>query len=187
MFACRTKGKGTKKLYINGMEIPFLDQVGYLGITLNKRLTWDNHINSKINRSKGKLMKLRASMGVLWGPTPKAMIWAFNSIIVPSLTYGALVWGHNKPTVRTQISLSKLNRLISLSLALFRKSTPMAGLEVILGLKPLDLVIQEAGYAAFMRWNPRLKWTGASATATQLDSSSNGPKQGGHGGFTPHP
>ena len=41
-----------------------------------------------------------------------------------------------------------------------RRSTPTAGLEAIIGLKPLDLVIRETGMAAYWRWKPDLKWTG---------------------------
>ena len=71
-----------------------------------------------------------------------------------------MVWGH-KPFPQTILkSLSKLNRLAMVGLSPIRRSTPTAGLEVILGLKPLDLVIQEAGLLAFWRWLPKLSWPG---------------------------
>ena len=98
--------------------------------------------------------------GILWGPSPRMMIWAYNSIVVPAVTYAAIVWGHVKFPRIILNSLTKLNRLALAGLAPIRSKTPTAGLEVILGVKPLDLVIQEVGRAAYWRWRPRLTWTG---------------------------
>ena len=41
-----------------------------------------------------------------------------------------------------------------------RKSTPTAGLEVVLGLKPLDLVAREFGLSDIVRLRPRIRWDG---------------------------
>ena len=41
-----------------------------------------------------------------------------------------------------------------------RKTTPSAGLEVVLGLKPLELVIMESGLSDSFCWVPKIKWDG---------------------------
>ena len=165
----RSKKLGNlKRLRINGNEIPYSDKIDYLGVTLTHRLRWDAHIKAKINKAKAKLFQLRTATGVTWGPSPKAMIWAFNSIIVPSVTYGALVWGHREFPTKVKHDLGKLNRLATVGLSPIVRSTPTAGLEAIMGLKPLDLVIKEAGLAAYWRWRPRLKWTGWGRTTSEV-------------------
>ena len=160
LFTKRYKTKVVKNLVMGGQVLPLSDKVSYLGVTLTSRLGWDEHITAKIQRAKAKLIRLRTATGVLWGPSPRMMIWAFNSIIVPAITYGALVWGHKDFSEHTMHSLAKLNRLVSLGLSPIRRSTPTAGLEAIVGLKPLDLVIKEQGLAAYWRWKPELRWLG---------------------------
>ena len=168
LFTRRKKAGDIKSLKINGLEIPFSDRVTYLGITLNRRLTWEDHITTKINKAKAKLSQLRTATGVRWGPSPKMMLWAYNSIIMPALTYGAMIWGHKTPSTKAKKDLGRLNRLASTGISSIKKSTPTAGLEVILDLKPVDLVIEEAGLSAYWRWKPKLKWTGRGEADSQV-------------------
>ena len=147
-------------LHIRGSPIPFSDEVLYLGITMNGRLNWNTHVINKIKKSKGKLCMLRSALGVKWGPSPKMLLWAYESLIVPSLTYGAMIWGQTTLNTGTLNKLGQLNRLAAIMTSPIRKSTPSAGLEVILGLKPLDLIVQEFGMTDSLRWRPRIRWDG---------------------------
>ena len=103
---------------------------------------------------------LRAALGVTWGPSPRMLLWTFRGLIVPSLTYGAMIWAHQDLNKSTFLQLNKLNRLAAVMTSSFRKSAPTAGLEVILGLKPLDLTARESGLMAFLRLKPRSQWIG---------------------------
>ena len=88
---------------------------------------------------------LRSALGVKWGPSPRMMLWAYESLIVPSLAYGAVVWSQSTLSKSTLNKMGQLNRLAAILTSPIRKSTPTAGLEVILGLKPPDLVAREFG------------------------------------------
>ena len=44
------------------------------------------------------------------------------------------------------------------------EESPIVRLDVILGLKPLDMVIEEVGLSGFMKLNPQLKRTVSSIT-----------------------
>ena len=102
--------------------------------------------------------------GLLWGqgeePSPKMVLWAYESLIVPSHSYRAMVWGHSNFNKTTLDKLRQLNRLAACLTAPVRKTTPSAGLEVVLGLKPLELVIMECGLSDSFRWVPKIKWDG---------------------------
>ena len=167
MFSRSNKATAKKLLKINGEQIDFSTEVKYLGVTLTNRLRWDRHIKAKINSARAKLILLKMATGLLWGPSPRMVIWAYNSIIIPAVTYAAIVWGHRKFPDAILGSLTRLNRLVLTGLSPVRKSTPTAGLEAIMGLKPLDLAIQEAGLLAFWRWRPKVSWisTGKDSTS----------------------
>ena len=156
-----------ENLYINGSKLSFSDEVTYLGLTLNKKLNWNLHITKKVNKCKGKLCSLRSALGVKWGPSPKMVLWAFESLVVPLLTYGSPVWGHLELNKITLDKLRQLNRLAACLTSPVKKSTPSAGLEVILGLKPLDLVALESGMADSIRWKPRIRWNGIGFRSTR--------------------
>ena len=112
-----------ENLYINGTKLSFSDEVTYLGLTLNKKLNWNPHITKKVNKCKGKLCSLRSALGVKWGPSPKMVLWAFESLVVPSLTYGSLVWGHLELNKITLDKLRQLNRLAACLTSPVKKST----------------------------------------------------------------
>ena len=103
------------------------------------------------------MCSLRSALGARWGPSHRMMLWAFESVIVPSLTYRALVWGHLDLIKTTIDKLRQLNRLAAFLTA---PVTPIVGLEVILGLKPLDLVAWESSISNSFKRKPRIRWNG---------------------------
>ena len=103
----------TAKLEIDGTSIEFVNSFNYLGITIDKHLSWQGHINSitnKISKYIGIINKLKKYV------SPKMLFLMYNSFILSSLNYGILVWGYNtdrlfklqKRAVRV-ISKSKFN------------------------------------------------------------------------------
>ena len=124
LFNRKNNFKVEGNLHIQGSKIPFSEEVTYLGLTLNRKLNWNTHVINKIKKCKGKLCMLRSALGVKWGPSPKILLWAYESLIVPSLTYGALVWGQNTLNASTLKKLGQLNRLAAILTAPIRRSTP---------------------------------------------------------------
>ena len=101
-----------------------------------------------------------------WGPSPKMVLRAFESLVAPLLTYGFLVWGHLELNQSTLDKLRQLNRLAACLTSPVKKSTPSTGLEVILGLKPHDLVAMESGMADSICLKPRIRWDGIGFRST---------------------
>ena len=83
------------------------------------------------------------------------------------ISYGSVVFARacENSTIRTK--LKKLNRLMALSLLPTRKGCPTSGLEICLGLKPIDLSIRELALKAMLRILPksRSKWDGLGHTS----------------------
>ena len=160
LFRRRNETKVESNLHMYGNKIPMSKEVQYLGLTLTERLNWNLHVINKINKSKRKLCMLRSALGVTWGPSPRMLLWAYQSLIVPSLTYGSMIWAHTIIKDPILMKLGQLNRLAAIMTSSIRKSTPTAGLEVILGLKPLDVLAQELGVISSLRLKPISRWDG---------------------------
>ena len=151
-----------EKVKMNGMPIEYTNQVKYLGIILDSKLSWKQHMRHKVNKAKRHLMAFKNAFGILWGPSPRMLKWAFNGIIVPALLYGAVVWARVCAQKTIQSQLGKLNRLICLLMMPLRKGTPTSGLEVILNIFPLDLKAEEAALKGYLRVNNKIRpqWDG---------------------------
>ena len=97
------------------------------------------------------MLKLNSCVRGIWGPKPKMTKYAYTGIIIPKLTYACLAWGHELSTKLICNKLHSLDRLALQSMTCIPRTTPTQTGEVILGLKPLDLVIQEKGLKDYLR------------------------------------
>lgn len=158
IFFTRKNTVDVKNLKMRNRTINYSKSVKYLGVTLDRKLLMTEHIDKKIKQCKSKLARFRSAIGVKWGPEPRLMLWMHKAFILPALSYGALVWGHRLGD-RFNLKLLKLNRLALAGLGPMRRGTPTAGLEVILGIPPLQLHILGQGLCAFQRWRPSLRNT----------------------------
>ena len=93
LFTRKRNLKLSKKLRMNGEELEYTKEVKYLGIKLNHNLNWQGHILDRIKYCKGLMVRLRTAIGARWGPSPRMMLWAYNSLVIPALSYGVMMWG----------------------------------------------------------------------------------------------
>ena len=66
---------------MNGEELKYSKTAVYLGITLDTKLEYKPHIREKCKQGIRLYMALRGALGQLWGPSPKAMQWAYQAIV----------------------------------------------------------------------------------------------------------
>ena len=93
---------------INNIAIEEIKTFNFLGLTLDKHLTWMPHVTeiwSKINRTTGILNKLKNIFPM------NILRILYNSLILPYLNYALLIWGHNQGKLIKQ--QKKIVRIIS--------------------------------------------------------------------------
>ena len=112
-------------------------------------MNFNRHITGKINKSRGLLFKLRQVLGKGWGLSPEMTIWAFRAVVVPMLTYGAIVWG-----VEAKRHAKEFNKLYWLAMVLstfVTQSTQTAALGTILGVGNLIGEVEKRGLMGYIR------------------------------------
>ena len=140
---------GVKKLTINGVDIIPSESMTYLGVVLDKNLNWNKHIQEKVSKTRKFLAMIKPAIKHFWGLNPKRVQWIWKQIILPHLTYGCHVWGHS--LTKTQMtSIKKVERLALVYYALMWKSTPTAGLQMILNKKPSHIEIMGTGIKSYI-------------------------------------
>ena len=92
----RTKNKKFKldPIVIRGQTLHLTDEVTYLGVILDKYLSWTPHITAKTIVANKKLKMTKALIGKEWGLEPKALRYIYNDVIFPGISYACFVWQH---------------------------------------------------------------------------------------------
>jgi len=87
------------KLRIENTDIDVVDEFNFLGIIVDKNLNWKSHIShvsKKISKTTGILCRLKRFLSL------EVLLTLYNSLILPYLNYGILVWGHKSVKLETQ-------------------------------------------------------------------------------------
>ena len=80
------------EIKIDGENITFVKEFNFLGTLLHENLNWKSHIDycaKKISKVVGVLNKLKNTL------PQNTLLTIYNSLIVPHLNYGAMIWEGN--------------------------------------------------------------------------------------------
>jgi ribonuclease HI len=131
-----------KPLKLGVTEIPFSEQVKYLGVILDSKLNWTAHLDSAISKAVSALWLCSKTLGRKWGLKPKMIMWIYTAIIRPKITYASLVWWPKTKEATAGTKLAKLQRLACIAITGAMRSTPSKALDAILHLLPLHEYVQ---------------------------------------------
>ena len=138
MFTWKRKWNFSKPLTVDNNEIEMKTSTKFLGVTLDSKLNWNEHISKQCKKTKGILMQCRKAVGPTWGFTPKTMKWIYTAIARPSLTYGAVVWINGLKTKQNINLLNSVQRLGNILITGALPSSPGNALNKINDLTPID-------------------------------------------------
>ena len=92
------------KVKLNGQKIYETDSVKYLGIKIDKNLSWENQINNvsiKLNKANAMLSKIRHYVDF------KTLKLIYHAIFESHLYYSSLVWAQNANSIKRLYILQK--------------------------------------------------------------------------------
>ena len=141
-----------------GRELEPSKSVKYLGVTLDYRLNWKQHVSEVVRKATVCLWACRRTVGYNWGLKPRIVHWLYTAVIRPMITYGVLVWWPATRKVSYKRQLSKLQRFVCLGVTGALRTTPTLAMEAILGLVPLYLHLEAEARKASVRLNDWSQW-----------------------------
>ena len=166
-FTRKKKLQGFFEPQLFGVKLRLSRSVKYLGVILDSRLTWREHLEVKVRKVQNLLWARTRACGMEWGLRPKVAHWLYVATIRPTISFASLVWWPGCQMASTKSKLSKVQRLACLGITGALWTTPTSAMEVLVGLPPLDLVIQgEARLTAFGVWGVGLTFTPNKGTHT---------------------
>jgi len=115
----------------------------YLGIIIDSKLTFREHINYIKEKCSKLIFALSRSAKINWGLSHNALKSVYTGAILPLLLYGAPIWVNviTKACYRTK--LTRVQRLINIRIAKSYRTVSNEALCMITGLTPIDITIEE--------------------------------------------
>ncbi|XP_074034177.1 uncharacterized protein isoform X1 [Leptinotarsa decemlineata] len=141
-FTKRRKLDDLTPLSLNGVVISFETEVKYLGIVLDKRLTWNAHLEKVLHKARLSLWTCRRICGKTWGLGPKPIHWIYVMIVRPMITNGAIAWWPKALQKTAQAKLSGSQRQACLAISGDISTTPSASMEILLDIPPLHIFLE---------------------------------------------
>ena len=103
-------------------------------------------------------MACRKMIGTKWGLNPKRMEWLYTGVVRPVMTYGSIAIATSLEKQSIINKLNKLQRLACLTTLNAIKSTPTAGMEVILDIPPLNIYMKTVAIQNMIRIKRLNQW-----------------------------
>ena len=146
---------------MSGQILPYEEEVKYLGMILDKKLNFNNHINNLVVTVKHRLNIIKVVSNLNWGADHTTLLRIYTALCLSKLEYGCQIYGSACIT-----ALQKLdpvhNSALRDCLRIFRTS-PVDSIYVVSGIMPLSLRREKLGLRYMARvltskLNPNLKY-----------------------------
>lgn len=131
-----------KSIQMGGKKVEYQPTIKYLGITIDKNLSWGPHIKDRCSKAKITLYAAKAAIGSKWGLGPKQILWIYTALVRPVISYGSIVWSHKLNKIQL-MALEKVQRIALLNISSSMRSTPTKAIETVLNVLPIDLFLQQ--------------------------------------------
>ena len=137
IFTNRRKNKFENKIVIHGQYIEQVQKYKYLGMILDNKLKWNDHVNYVIERCKRRMFILKYVANTKWGTTKELIIKIYEAVIRSIIDYGIFIYYSNtSETNKTKIKRIQFEAIRIATGAL--KSTSTLLLEGGSGMLPFE-------------------------------------------------
>ena len=129
------EAKRELKVYNNGRLLPFCPIPTYLGVKLDRSLTFRHHLVALRKKLSSCVTLLRRLVGSRWGAGAKTLRIATLSLVYSTAEYCAPVWCHSAHARLIDSVLNDALRIVTGCL----RPTPTDHLPVLSGIQPAEL------------------------------------------------
>jgi hypothetical protein len=141
----RHKRKERKDLevYLNNKHLRQVKTIKYLGVIIDNKLTFREHITHVTEKCRKIIFALSKSANQNLGLSHKALKNTIYGRIQPLFLYGAPVWAEILEKTSHRIKLSRVQRLINIKIAKAYRTVSNKALCIITVLTPIHIKIQK--------------------------------------------
>ena len=150
-FTRRRQTEVVPTLTLKGTILPFEEEVKFLGVIFDKRLTWSSHIDYLKLKVKRSLNILKVVSGLYWGADKKTLLRLYDCVCRSKLDYACQIYSSACKSKLKELDVVH-NQGLRICTGVYRTS-PVESIYVDAGELPLDLRREELG----LRFMARIK------------------------------
>ncbi|CAF4921525.1 unnamed protein product [Pieris macdunnoughi] len=133
----------TPRLNMGGTPIHMSNSVKILGLTIDHKITFSDHINAACNKAIGLYKQVSKAARVSWGLSPEIIKIIYTAVVEPIVLYAANAWADAANKAYIIKKLDTVQRSFAIKICRAYRTTPLSSLRVLSGLLPLDLRAHE--------------------------------------------
>jgi ribonuclease HI len=157
MVISRRKRKENKEvnIYLNTKSLQQVTTMKYLGIIIDNKFKFSDHIKYTAERSVKLIYSLSKSAKLTWGLNHEALLTIYKGAILPLLLYGAPVWAEAMKFEYNRIKYIRVQRLMNIKIAKAFRTTSSEALCILAGTTPIIIRTEEAAKQYTLRKRKR--------------------------------
>jgi len=129
------EAKRELKVNFNNETLPFCSKPKYLGVTLDRSLTYRRHLESLRKKLTSRVALLRRLAGSGWGAGTTTLRIATLALVHSTAEYCAPVWCRSAHTCLIDPAINNALRIVTGCL----RPTPVDNLPILAGIQPAEL------------------------------------------------
>jgi hypothetical protein len=123
--------------FLNNKKLQQEDMVKYLGITIDRRFNFNQHIDNITGKCIKIIQELSKSAKINWGLRHDVIRIIYTKAILPIISYGAPVWIKGLKRKHNATKLKRVQRIINIKIARAYRTTSHEALCVLTGIIPI--------------------------------------------------
>lgn len=145
MLVSRQKPKNQQVLniYLNNVKINQKEVMKYLGIFIDKRYRFNQHIEHIAEKCTKLIHALSKSAKINWGLRSDVMRIIYKGAMLPLLSYGVPMWIDALQTVHNAKRLQRVQRLVNLKITKAFRTTSHEALCILAETIPITIELSE--------------------------------------------
>ena len=155
-----------------GRTLVITDQVKYLGVILDRKLMWKQHIQYASRKFLNAYWLCKRMMGPTWGMKPFLVKWLYETVLAPRLVYGAVVWWSRASLLTEMKHLERLQAMMLRAMVGTGKTTPKAAMSVLADVVPLQIKVKDTALRSAARLKAAGLWRGGHGNHTAIAGES---------------
>jgi len=133
----------TLYIYLNNKPLKQVNSIKYLGITIDSKLNFREHIISTSKRCTTLIHTLAKSAKLNWGLRQEALNTIYKGAVLPLILYGAPVWIQAMENNCNRTLYSRVQRLINIKISKSYRMTSNDALRILTGNTPIEIKAEE--------------------------------------------
>jgi hypothetical protein len=130
-------------IYLNNKPLEQVNKIKYLGIIIDIKLNFREHIIQTSRKCTTLIHTLAKSAKLSWGLKHEVLNTIYKGAILPLMLYGAPVWRGAMAKKCNKTIYSRVQRLINIKIAKAYRTTSNEALCTLTGITPIEIKAEE--------------------------------------------